>query len=488
MQKFEPAIPNPKNLIHSLRDIGYSLETAMADIIDNSITANASKVNIFIHYDTYNSYIIICDNGIGMNSSELCQAMQLGSFDPLEDRSKKDLGRFGLGLKTASFSQSSKLTVVSKQQNSVIGRIWDLNHISEKKSWEIGVYTTDEINRLPKIELLKNCGTYILWENLDRLIDIKSKRNAEDIFWEKIDSAREHLGLVFHRYITGERGLKKLSITINGDPVQSFDPFEGAGKYFPDEEINNIKIEAYQLPHISKVSNEQYRKLAGKDDYTKSQGFYVYRNGRLLIYGTWFRLARQTVGSQLARVKIDLPNSEDFTWSIDVKKSRATPPDSIRLELKRIIDRITKSSTNVYKKRGARISEKNYVPIWSEYHNHNEKSYRLNYDNPTILDFLSGLDDEATKKVKDIFSIVESTLPIDSIFSNYSTEPENIKQNNITDEQLLYHAENYWNVMSEMGNTYESISTRFKQTEPFCKFDEFCDKFLEKKEYMNECD
>ncbi len=333
MNEFELAIPDPKNLIHSLRDIGYSLETAMADIIDNSITANASKIDIYVHFDMFDSYIIISDNGSGMSKSELCRAMQLGSFDPLASRNKKDLGRFGLGLKTASFSQSSKLSVISKQETDLIGRYWDLDHIAESKIWEIGLYTSNNIRSIPKIEMLSETGTMILWEKLDRLIDVKSKRKTEDIFWEKIDSAREHLGLVFHRYITGERGLKKLSITINGDLIQSFDPFEGAGKYFPDEEINNIKIEAFQLPHISKVPIKQYKKLAGKDDYTKSQGFYVYRNSRLLIHGTWFRLAKQSVSSQLARVKIDLPNSEDFAWSIDIKKSRATPPDSIKLEL-----------------------------------------------------------------------------------------------------------------------------------------------------------
>lgn len=480
-QKYELAIPDPKNLIHALRDIGYSLETALADVIDNSITAEASKINIYISFDFENSYVAIIDNGQGMNDSELSDAMNLGSFDPLAIREQNDLGRFGLGLKTASFSQSSKLTVVSKQNTNLTSRCWDLEHVSATKSWEVAVYDENQIKQLPQIDNLSTKGTLVLWEKLDRLIDTSSKRSSEDIFWEKIDIAREHLGLVFHRYITGEAGLKKLEIFINGDPIVAFNPFEGAGKHFPEEKIGKIKMQAYLLPHQNKTTVEKYKLLASKDGYVKSQGFYVYRNSRLMIHGTWFRLAKQSEATKLARVKIDLPNSEDFAWSIDVKKSRATPPESIRSELKRTIEKIMASSTKVYKSRGARISKKGYIPIWSEYHQHNDKSYRLNYNNPIIESLLSSLNDNDSKKVKELFSIIESTLPIDSIFADLSTEPENIKQNLVTDDQLLKHAEDYWSLMSSMGDDTNTISLKLKQTEPFSKFEEFCEQFIKRK-------
>lgn len=482
---YEPAIPDPKNLIHALRDIGYSLETALADIIDNSITANASSIQIYVHFDLNNNYVAILDNGIGMNNKELQEAMQLGSFDPLAHRDDKDLGRFGLGLKTASFSQASKLTVVSKQSEHMYGRSWDLEHVAKTKSWEIAVYNRAQIDNVPEVSSLANSGTLVLWEKLDRLIDTKSKRQPEDIFWDKIDSAREHLGLVFHRYLTGEAGLKKLKININGDPVVPFNPFEGAGKHFPEEKIGNIKIQAYQLPHHSKVSSEQYKRLEGKEGYTKSQGFYVYRNGRLLIHGTWFGLARQIESTKLARVKIDLPNSEDFTWAIDVKKSRATPPDAIKTELKRTIDRIMQSSTRVYKNRGARISKKDYVPMWIEFHQHNEKCYKLNLDNPTIVALLASLDNDTKTKVKDVFSLIASTLPIESIFADMASEPESLKQNNVTNEQLWQHAEDFWNLLISMGNSADTISHKLRQTEPFSKFETFCDSFIENKNRGN---
>ncbi len=235
------------------------------------------------------------------------------------------------------------------------------------------------------------------------------------------------------------------------------------------------------MPHQSKTTVEQYKKLAGKDGYMKSQGFYVYRNARLMIHGTWFRLVKQTEATKLARVKIDLPNSEDFSWSIDVKKSRATPPEAIRAELKRTIEKITSSSTKVYKNKGACISKKGYVPIWTEQHQHNKKSYKINYENPLISSLLNSLDIEIKRNVKEIFSIVESTLPLDAIFADLATEPENVTQNSVTKEQLKDYAEQYWTIMNDMGNDFDTIAEKLRQTEPFSKFIDFCESFIKTK-------
>ena len=132
---FEPSLPSAKNLILSLRDIGYSLETAVADIIDNSISANATIINIYINFNYEKSYLAIIDNGVGMDEETLKNAMKLGSVDPLSARNINDLGRFGLGLKTASFSQASKLIVVSKQNNNAYARSWDLDYVIKQEKW-----------------------------------------------------------------------------------------------------------------------------------------------------------------------------------------------------------------------------------------------------------------------------------------------------------------------------------------------------------------
>ena len=106
--------PRAHTLISATRHIGYSLESAIADLIDNSIAARARNVEIdFI--DTTESYIAILDDGFGMTDEELTSAMQYGSSDPSNNRSENDLGRYGLGLKTASMSQCKKMTVATKR-------------------------------------------------------------------------------------------------------------------------------------------------------------------------------------------------------------------------------------------------------------------------------------------------------------------------------------------------------------------------------------
>ncbi|TDA62493.1 ATP-binding protein [Sulfuricurvum sp. IAE1] len=481
MKKYESVLPNPKNLIHALRDIGYSLETAIADIIDNSITAKASEVCITAHFEMENSYIAIVDNGIGMNEAQLREAMHLGSFDPAFNRDSKDLGRFGLGLKTASFSQAGKLTVISAQNKKFSGRCWNLEHIADTETWEIEVLHGSDIKKIQEIASLANTGTIVLWENLYRLVDNKSKRKPQDIFWEHIELAREHLGLVFHRYLTGESGLKKLAIKINEDQILPFNPFEGAGKPYPEENFYNIKMQAYLLPHHSKTTPEQYRKMAGPDGYLKSQGFYVYRNARLLISGTWFRLISQSEATKLARVQIDLPNSEDYEWSIDVKKSQAVPPEAIRIQLKRTIDKITSQASKVYIKKGKKISADNIVPIWQEYHQHGKKSYKVNIDNPLIKTLSNELDQQQRSLLKGIFDLIENALPIDTIYADMLHEPENIKQEDISIELLEQSAESYWHIMLLAGLSEDVIAERMLCNEPFSKYIDFSESFINKK-------
>ena len=125
--KAEIAKPNPKSTINSYRSFGYNLSTAISDIIDNSISAYANEIRLEYKWNGKDSFISICDNGIGMNHSELVLAMTPGSKDPEEERSEKDLGRFGMGLKTASFSQCRRLTCITKKESyATIKRCWGM--------------------------------------------------------------------------------------------------------------------------------------------------------------------------------------------------------------------------------------------------------------------------------------------------------------------------------------------------------------------------
>jgi hypothetical protein len=167
--KAEIAKPNPKSTINSYRSFGYNLSTAISDIIDNSISANANEIRLEYKWNGPDSFISICDNGIGMNQSELVLAMTPGSKDPEEERNEKDLGRFGMGLKTASFSQCKRLTCITKKESyATIKRCWDIDYINEENEWQLIDYVSDN-SFLEKIEYQKS-GTLVIWEKLDRIV------------------------------------------------------------------------------------------------------------------------------------------------------------------------------------------------------------------------------------------------------------------------------------------------------------------------------
>ena len=322
--------PHAPSLMESTRAIGYSVEAAISDIIDNSISAHAQNIHIcYFPVHGQGPYIYILDDGDGMSEELLHEAMRYGSCDPEEERTKDDLGRYGLGLKTASLSQCRKLTVLSKERGMIHGRCWDLNYIKQVNTWALQELEPDEMAGLPgysDLQALEH-GTLVLWQDLDKLLIGES--DPENALGKKLKPVREHLALVFHRYLTGETGLSKVSIMINNRSVEPHDPFlTGKSTQLMDDETIRVRgekivVRPYILPHISRLSASEIEILGGKDGLRKEQGFYVYRNKRLLIWGTWFKLMRKGELSKLARVQVDIPNSLDDLWTLDVKKSTA---------------------------------------------------------------------------------------------------------------------------------------------------------------------
>ena len=344
MKSFELP-PYAPTLIESTRAIGYSLEAAVADIIDNSIAAGASKVDLFF-FPVDKEYVAILDNGRGMDDKEITTAMQYGSKNPMDERSKDDLGRFGLGLKTASLSQCRSLTVITKKEDALLARRWDIDYVSVTGKWTLLILDEYEILQLPHIEeLLKyDSGTLVVWQNLDRLK--AGEINFEQALGRKIDVVRDHLALVYHRYLAGEVGLKKIVIQINNVKIEPIDPFlSSKSVQAMDDEVlvvrgKHIEVRPYILPHISKMTSDEIKLLGGKEGLRRHQGFYVYRNKRLLVWGTWFRMMRQGEMSKLARIRVDIPNDLDDLWTLDIKKSSAIPPAEVRNNLKSVIERL----------------------------------------------------------------------------------------------------------------------------------------------------
>jgi len=420
------AAPRAAMLIESMRDIGYSLESALADIVDNSITAGASTVRLFAQVNSTTPRIAILDDGKGMTRAELLDAMRPGSRSPLEARESSDLGRFGLGLKTASFSQCRRLTVVSRRDGIVSAARWDLDFVAEVNDWLLEV--PEEPLDIPWTDRLGSQGTLVLWEQLDRLTDSGSPEEVQQHFVRRLDEARDHLELVFHRFLAGEKGLARLSVALNERPLVPFDPFHSTqSEPGPVERISkDVAIQAFTLPHHSKVSSADWEKYAGKAGYTRNQGFYVYRGKRLIIHGTWFGLARQLELTKLARVRIDLPNTLDDDWKIDVRKSSAQPPRQVRDRLRKLLETIGAGSKRVYRGRGTRLASRTTVPVWQRLQDKNEVRYRVNLEHPFLAEFRDSLPERLKVDFQTVLDMVAAGLPIDSLFADTAGEPDHV--------------------------------------------------------------
>jgi len=261
------ATPRASALIESLRDIGYSLPTALADIIDNSITADASSVRIFADTIADDPSIAIVDNGCGMDQAELIEALRPGSKNPREKRQPSDLGRFGLGLKSASFSQCRRLTVVSRKNGKVSGARWDLDEVAETDRWEISLI--EEPSDVPQADLLRESGTLVLWEKLDRVdggYRYDSKRRAQHIN-SALAGAERHIRIVFHRFIE-RTGKGRLSISINNRVLDPIDPFASRHpKTQPDqpEELHLaqgvVHFQSFTIPHHKAMTRDAWEEL-----------------------------------------------------------------------------------------------------------------------------------------------------------------------------------------------------------------------------------
>lgn len=436
--------PIAPTLIESTRAIGYSLEAAVADIIDNSIAADASKIDISF-FPLHGAYISIFDNGNGMSSEELTRAMQYGSQNPNDVRGEKDLGRFGLGLKTASLSQCRKLTVVAKKNGMISARKWDIDFVQTTRQWSLISLEDDEIADVPDIDriLTNDHGTLVVWEDLDRMeegtIDFTKSMGKQ------IDLVRDHLSLVFHRYLAGETGLKKLDIEINGTKIFGVDPFltKKSDQTMQEESYvihgSVIKVQPFILPHISKMTTEDIAEAGGKDGLRKLQGFYVYRNKRLLVWGTWFRMMRKGELSKLARIRVDIPNSLDNLWTLDIKKSSAMPPEEVRVNLVNIIDKIGSKSKLKFTHRGRLEVDENEIHVWNRLRSRDGGFYyEINREHPLVSQ-LKSLCHENEKAVDTVLAQIEKSIPLNQLYVDLNSD-EQIKNEKNPDNKEIAKA------------------------------------------------
>lgn len=408
-------------LMESTRAIGYSMESAVADVIDNSIAAKAN--NIWIFYNCVpKPYIAICDDGVGMDNEQITEAMRYGTASPSDERREDDLGRYGLGMKTASLSQCRSLSVVSKQGEELVGRRWDLDHIIDTQKWSLEQLDNSEIDELMHIESLKQLdhGTIVVWQNLDK---VKSGSvTIEKALEGKMQEVKKHLELVFHRYLSGD-GVKKLKIHMNGLLLTAFDPFyvSKSSVVMDDEKIEipgregKVIIRPYLLPHPSNLSKEELERYGGKDGLRNLQGFYVYRNRRLITWGTWFKLIRMDEFTKLTRVRVDIPNSLDDLWTLDIKKSTAYPPEIVKIRLKQLVGTMSAGSKRTWTFRQRKETKDGVVHVWDKVETREGVKYVVNFEHPTLELLEDRLEPEDRKLLRQYLETVQNNLPFNNL-------------------------------------------------------------------------
>lgn len=472
--KKREAAPLASSLMESLRNLGYTPETAIADIIDNAIFAKAKNVWVDFCWNGVHSKITFTDDGNGMGEDELVRAMRPGSRSPSDIRDSGDLGRFGLGLKTASFSQCKVFTVISKTRAGELSNWrWDMNYVTDQDGgWNIFQIADDEDIR--SIEATAK-GTMVIWQDMDRITGTAEKLISEDDFLSIADKVKRHAEMVFHRFI--ESG--KLNIIFNGRPAQAWDPFlrgQNATQPFPEELLadETISVKAYILPHRSKLDEEIWVENEKRGGWDALQGFYIYRNERLLLAADWLGFTRKKSHYKLARIMINLPNHMDQDWQIDIKKSRAKPPLALRQDLKAIARAAMVQAEQVFRHRGKEVQRslpKDFSFVWIEMVKDNRYFFRINQEHPAIAAQIAKFPGKE-RELKALLRIIEETVPGPAIIAKESEYPDSMIRpfEKAPSEELVVMMKELYKGWKKQGSTDDQAKKRLLMTDPFSDY------------------
>ncbi|VEH72643.1 DNA mismatch repair protein [Corynebacterium segmentosum] len=373
MSKRLSVAPSARRLTTSLRDIGYSFESAVADIVDNSIAAGATTIDIQIAFQGRDSYVIIVDNGNGMDTDRINEAMRFGSRRSYKEQ---ELGRYGLGLKTASLSQCRRLEVISKSRNVPLeARTLDLDFIQNIDSW-VTLDHSDEKEVQELFDQTGGCaGTIVVWKKLDRLLPAKSpdsgwaRRRIEGL-GPKLSG---YLSMVFHRFLSGE-AYTKVSICVNGEELEPWDPFarnEPKTQMLDVDEFEvehgdasgTVTLKRYLLPQRDEFSSRPaFDKASGIDKWNKQQGLYIYRADRLVQWGGWSKIRTIDEHTKLARASLDFNTRLDDAFNINVAKMRVSLPSQLRKMISRPVNELCIAADAAYRRANAKKSSTKDTP------------------------------------------------------------------------------------------------------------------------------
>ncbi len=475
----------------SMRALGYTFESAISDIIDNSISANAKLIELKFPSDPIDCFVAICDDGCGMSDFELFDAMKYGSRIKGEKRDEVDLGRFGLGLKAASMSQCRKLTLVSKKDENTRAYIWDLDVVEDKKDWVMIECSKEQISTIRFIDFLydKTSGTIVVWENFDLISKSTGSVYAE--LSRLQDSSAEYISLIFHRFLNRDKE-RKVLIKTNNYCIVGLDPFlENHPKtdprrkiYLPIKDSQDIErmvvVQPYVLPFQKDLTQEDKKKSGGVENYRSKQGFYIYRNERLIIWGTWFGRHRDEL-TKYARIKVDISNTLDDIWGIDIKKQTAKIPGIIKTQLTKAVDEAMDLAVKKQQHRG-RIEkvEDDIDYIWNRIsQRENCFIYKINRD-AKIFDLIKeNVSDETWSRIDMVLEEVENAIPYQQIYIDKS-------QNKVVDDidtERSADIEAKGHILISLAlsignNTKNEIIDELFLSEPFSKYPELKEKMI----------
>lgn len=441
---YEVVEPAPSALIESLRSVGYNPPTAVADIVDNSISAGARNIKIRFDWNDGKPIVSISDDGHGMTEYQLTEAMRAGSRSPLDERTPEDLGRFGLGLKTASFSQARALTVFTKRRAEEEHiRCWDLDYVKTTKCWHLRKSKPEELSLFPSPLEGQPHGTAVVWTNIDRLLQDSATAQLSEsrtYFNKVIREVAEHLAMVFHRFLSGEAGkAKRINMMVNGNRINPWDPFATAHastQNLGDSGISfhnsPVSIIGYVLPHKSRLTAEEFESFGGGRGWSAQQGFYVYRNHRLLVAGDWLGLGagvrwKKTEQTRLARIRLDIENQTDDAWCLDIKKSTARPPAALHGILTQIGDAVRDRAIRVFRHRGEiQATTRASAPEspWIISNTTAGNKYRINRTHPAVEQALIAAGRKAPE-LEAAFRAIEATVPVEQIWLDVAQDSTN---------------------------------------------------------------
>jgi hypothetical protein len=433
------APPHAGSMLESLRGLGYTTATALADLIDNSIAAHSGEVSVHFEWAGTESWVRIIDDGDGMDDATLETGMRLGARDPRAERATSDLGRFGLGLKTASFSQARRLTVASRRNGGPVACLrWDLDLIGQEPGvvWPLFEGPSPGSEHLfAPLDQMEH-GTIVLWEDLDRIVT--DGYTAIDMI-ELTDRVEDHLAMVFHRLLDGQQ--PSIRILLNGKTLTPWDPYLTGhpGKALESTEYRilhttGVTAQCHVLPHRDMLKSAEQEVAAGPGGWTQQEGFYVYRNKRLLLAGGWLGLGDggkswpRDEAHRLARIRLDIPNSADAEWKINVLKSTASPPVRLRSQLHRLASETRDTARRVFAHRGHITSvtgpqSNALADAWQVKKSAQGTSYRIARDHELVASILS----RAGSLKPDIISLlrlIEETVPVQRIWLDTAEDKE----------------------------------------------------------------